>query len=249
MATAALSMSRTWASKVLNTYSRKAALSTKAAPETPLPPTTTRGVPGEAGLLGRATLELGRADLARGGEHAGIGVEPETPLLPVGRTRPDLGRKDHAVVGKGRLRPRRRAGTCRRPRAQTRLRDTAPARGHCDVTDPVVDAAGDAAHHDGGDVEAIEHELRGHGRIHHADAAQEQHDIAARRVPAHELHAVGIVALGIAEAGLQGFPFRLEGADHSDARHGVEPIGRPQRQSEKRQQQAQDGSDEAHGVR
>src|SRR6218665_2789533 len=43
IAVAAVSMSSTWASKVLNVYSRNALLSTKAGPDTPLPPTTTRG--------------------------------------------------------------------------------------------------------------------------------------------------------------------------------------------------------------
>ena len=62
-----------------------------------------------------------------------------------------------------------------------------------------------------------------------------------------ELHAVDVVALRLAEVGLQRLPFRLEGGDHRDARRGIEPIAGGRRRRE-REQQAQDGNDATHGV-
>jgi hypothetical protein len=94
-------------------------------------------------------------------------------------------------------------------------------------------------------------ELGVHGGVHHADAAQEQHDLAARQRPGDEFHTVGLVARGVGQARLQHLPFRLEGGHNRNARRGIEPprtrIGRLQRQREKRQQQAQGGSNESHG--
>ena len=62
-----------------------------------------------------------------------------------------------------------------------------------------------------------------------------------------ELHAVGVVAPGLAETGLQHLPFRLVGGHHRDARHGIEPIGGGRRRRA-REQQAEGGNDGTHGV-
>ena len=133
----------------------------------------------QAGLVGRAALQLDRADLARRRHHAGVGVEPEAVLQAgLGAAHAKLGREDHAVVGKRRLDEGRRLELAADLAREHGFEILAPAAGHHDVADMQgrIDAAGDAAHHDAGDVEPVERELGGHRGVDHADAAQEQHD-------------------------------------------------------------------------
>lgn len=93
-------MSSASAWKAHRTKSRKAALSTKAGPETPLPPTTSRGT-GDRHL--RAEVQSSRADPSRdpacGVQECPVGRKPRASLLCAGRARdPDRLWEDHPEV-------------------------------------------------------------------------------------------------------------------------------------------------------
>ena len=74
-----------------------------------------------------------------------------------------------------------------------------------------IDAAGDAADHDAGDVEAIECQLHVHGGVHHADTAQEQDNVLAGKLAGDEAAAIDHMLRGLPDLALERRPFGLKG--------------------------------------
>ena len=77
---------------------------------------------------------------------------------------------------------------------------------------------------DPADGEAVERKLHGHGRIDRADAAEEEHDLAALEPARDELHAVHGLRGGVLELRPQHGHLRREGRD--DGRQPIFAAGR-----------------------
>jgi hypothetical protein len=120
-----------------------------------------------------------------------------------------------------------------------------PGLRHDDIADLErgVDAAGDPGKDEPLDSEMVERLLGGHRRVHHADAAQEQHHRLARYRAGEKHRAAHDMLLAAFEVLLQELPFRLVGGHHDGARGGIER-GRPKRHH--RPQQPERKTNEQH---
>ena len=87
----------------------------------------------------------------------------------------------------------------------------------------------------------VERGLHRHRCIHHADTAQEQHDIAALEPAGDELDAVHGIHGTVLEARLQDRHFRQEGRDDGDPARAVVAGMRSRRQCERRRHQGPNG--------
>ena len=80
-----------------------------------------------------------------------------------------------------------------------------------------VHAARDAAEHDVAHLEPVQHQLRVHRGVHHADAREEQHHGLALQRAGGELHAVDRLRARIDHLGREQGELRLERRHHRDA--------------------------------
>jgi hypothetical protein len=104
----------------------------------------------------------------------------------------------------------------------------APLLSHHHITDVKVrvDPACDAAVDDVAHIEMIEHTLRVHGGIGHADARQEQHHVFAGQGAGGEVHTVYAMLTRVADLRKQLDDLGLKRRDECDARCVVQPLQR-----------------------
>ncbi len=129
------------------------------------------------------------------------------------------------------------------------LQVLAPLAGRHDIAhvQARIDAAGDAGEDDAGHMEAVERRLGGHGRVDHADPAEEQHHRLALQDARREGRAAGHIGV-LAGGGLsQGRQLRREGRDHRGARRVVEDARGRRRLGGAGEGEGEEDRGEAHG--